>query len=278
MSTSLAELISSALRWRMKTGLPEELDGELAALLHRRDVDLDRGERLHVGARVHLVDQRPDCCRRGDAAGRARRDEEKVPPGAGGLFYMGHAARSLLCPPLPGRSDWDAGPPAGNPGLANSRDFVQRSLAPRGRAAQPRGRRLLSAAVVGRPGEDRGGAVELLGEHDAGEHVRPDHAAEGKPPRRRGRGGPGRGRRRRRWRRRGRAGRSRRCAAAARRSRGSRAGRRARRGRRGRAPSGSAAARSAASAAGPPPRRSSTSTTRAGPRPSGRPVRSKRAR
>lgn len=39
----------------------------------------------------------------------------------------------------------------------------------------------LAAAVVGRSREDRGGAVELLGEHDAGEHVRPDHAPEGEP-------------------------------------------------------------------------------------------------
>ena len=33
--------------------------------------------------------------------------------------------------------------------------------------------------MIGGAGEDGGGAVELLGRHDAGEHVRPDHRAEG---------------------------------------------------------------------------------------------------
>lgn len=36
--------------------------------------------------------------------------------------------------------------------------------------------------MIGASGEDRRRAVELLGEHDPGQHVRPDHRAEGNGP------------------------------------------------------------------------------------------------
>ena len=44
--------------------------------------------------------------------------------------------------------------------------------------ASPRRPSARSGAMVGGAGEDRGGAVELLGEHHPRQQVRPDHAAE----------------------------------------------------------------------------------------------------
>src|SRR3546814_3044758 len=45
------------------------------ARLDRRDVDLDRSERQHVGRRVHLVDERYHGCRRANAGERNRSEE-----------------------------------------------------------------------------------------------------------------------------------------------------------------------------------------------------------
>ena len=139
--------------------------------------------------------------------------------------------------------------------------------------------RVRSAAAVVRPaGEDRGGAVELLGQHHPHEQVRPDQLSERDRRGRRRCEGRGRARPRRRWRRRSRGCRHRPSGAASRRRPGESGSCPRSSSAASTAPFGTAAAISAASAAGPPPRRSSTSTTRAGPSPSGRPARSKRAR
>ena len=79
---SRAAAISSGVRRRMKTGLPRNLMVSWLPTSTATDVDLDRGERLHVGRGVHLVDQRPDRRGGGDSPGGAGGDEEKVPAGA----------------------------------------------------------------------------------------------------------------------------------------------------------------------------------------------------
>jgi hypothetical protein len=64
--------ISSSVRWRMKTGLPRNLTVSCvptATPIHRRGSSL---QRLHVGGRVHLVDERPAAqCAKGVGIRRA---------------------------------------------------------------------------------------------------------------------------------------------------------------------------------------------------------------
>ena len=80
--TSCAALISSGVRWRMKTGLPRHVTViAWPASIGDRSTSIVR-QRQRVGRRVHLVDERPG--RRGDADGghRAGGEIEEIAPGA----------------------------------------------------------------------------------------------------------------------------------------------------------------------------------------------------
>ena len=53
--------------------------GDRLAFLDRRDIDLDGGERLRTGVRVHLLDERPQRHRSTDCNEGAGREDEKIP-------------------------------------------------------------------------------------------------------------------------------------------------------------------------------------------------------
>ena len=78
--TALASSISFGRALAHDHRLAAPLDDQRHALGHRRDVDLDLGERQRRGVRVHLVDQRPDGQRRADRADGTGRDVEEIAP------------------------------------------------------------------------------------------------------------------------------------------------------------------------------------------------------
>ena len=67
IGTASASLISSGVRWRMKTGLPRHFTVIAWPTCDRRHVHLDRGQRQRIGGGIEIVDEGPG---RGDRADR----------------------------------------------------------------------------------------------------------------------------------------------------------------------------------------------------------------
>ena len=70
------DLLGGAVADEHRLALP--LHGELGAFGDAADVDADRGQSLHVGGRVHLVDQRPDRGTADDDGGTGGRVVQEV--------------------------------------------------------------------------------------------------------------------------------------------------------------------------------------------------------
>ena len=87
---------------------------QLRAGFYAGDIDADRGERLNVGGRVHLVDKRPHGRPGRNDTGASCGVVEEIPPGAFVIFCVGHEVYSIISVPLTGliRGSGRSGPAA----------------------------------------------------------------------------------------------------------------------------------------------------------------------